>query len=200
MTPARKLKNFKSENPKIFEICNKFFDSGLKWAEHCFLPIAAGIAVVTIGEMDFNRAQEILISGGIQKAVELVCLNSWQRTKGVYRFHPEIYDEIRKTELENLPREMFFRLPEWCIFIELQGEDKVQGIEGFWSWIEHDINTDKFELRLLFLFKSGETFGVPILLDEDTLEGSFIIMRNMILILLQYLLKRLKLIPKKPIL
>lgn len=45
--------------------------------------------------------------------------------KGIYRFDPDIYKEVLNTPFTgDLPHEIFFNLPEWCVYIETPGQGK----------------------------------------------------------------------------
>ncbi len=52
----------------------------------------------------------------------LEALLRWRLTKGVYEFDPEIFDEVASTQLDGeLPIELFFRLPERCVYAKVPG-------------------------------------------------------------------------------
>ena len=47
---------------------------------------------------------------------------TWRMTQGIYRFHPEAYAALVQTPVTGaLPIEVFYQLPQWCVFIETPG-------------------------------------------------------------------------------
>lgn len=55
-------------------------------------------------------------------ARSLALLAGWRHTKGIYRFDPDVYQELINTPLDRaLPSERLLRLPEWCVAIETPG-------------------------------------------------------------------------------
>ena len=48
-----------------------------------------------------------------------ILLAPWRASKNVYRFDPDIYRALIQTPISShLPVELFFRLPEWAVYIE----------------------------------------------------------------------------------
>ena len=59
-------------------------------------------------------------------------LGTWRATQGIYRFDEDVYDAVVETPLAgDLPSDVLFRLPEWCVYVETKGmrlgDDKVLG-------------------------------------------------------------------------
>ena len=74
-------------------------------------------------------------------------------SQGVYRFDPDLYQAIVSTELNgDLPADLLTRLPEWCVYIELQG---TPDLHGFFVHLERDVDTLQMELRLLLDLDTG---------------------------------------------
>lgn len=100
-------------------------------------------------------------------------LAAWRVTQGVYRFHPELFKAVWETSLEGeLPVDLFFRLPEWCVYVETPGE-KFYGISlsGFFAHLEYDMNDGRRELRLLV--DTGAVLqGIPLHLSGRTIQGA----------------------------
>lgn len=55
-------------------------------------------------------------------------LAPWRVSKNVYRFDPDIYNSLIETPLRgNLPVELFFKMPEWAVYIETPDLDTYFG-------------------------------------------------------------------------
>jgi len=69
----------------------------------------------------------------------------------VYRFDPAVYESVRDTPLTgDLPCDVFYRLPEWCVYIETPDVQTAWGRQyGAWVHLEWDANTGRTELRLV---------------------------------------------------
>ena len=79
----------------------------------------------------------------------LAALGSWRVTQGVYRFDQDLYEAVRGTPIESdLPAEILYRLPEWCVYVKTPNMPGVH-LQGFFAHLEWDANTGRHELRLL---------------------------------------------------
>jgi hypothetical protein len=57
-----------------------------------------------------------------------ILLAPWRVSKNVYRFDPDIYRALIQTPIaSHLPTELFFRLPEWAVYIETPDLDTYFG-------------------------------------------------------------------------
>ena len=53
---------------------------------------------------------------------------TWRMTQGIYRFHPEANAALVETPVTGpLPIEVFYQLPQWCVFIETPGLISARG-------------------------------------------------------------------------
>lgn len=133
------------------------------WADWCYLPIGAGIAIATNND-DSRRPEAIM--NPISPCI-IVAGATWRLTKGVYRFDPELYNILIKQPMTgNIPSDALKRLPEWCVYVEMQDSE----IEGFWAHLEHDLSDDTAELRFVIMFKNGANTCLPIKLGNWTLK------------------------------
>lgn len=96
-------------------------------------------------------------------------LATWQVSKGIYRFDPNVAEEVIKTGIDGeLPSHLFERLPEYCIWV-----DPVCGLDGFFAHME--FNSEKNITTLRFVTHqvnaNGEdTFSsMPIDLNKPSL-------------------------------
>ena len=72
----------------------------------------------------------------------LASMYLWRKSKGVYRFSSEMYEELINQPLDcNLQMESFFRLPEWAVYIETPGlKVEEDNISGFIANIDYHID------------------------------------------------------------
>jgi hypothetical protein len=108
----------------------------------------------------------------------LAALAAWRVTQGIYRFDEQLYAELWKTPLNDIPPQIFRRLPEWCVYIELNEPPFC----GVLVHVNHDIydprqNRRPDQLRLLFLKiceveVQSKNIGV-ITLDKPTIGEGF---------------------------
>ena len=117
-----------------------------KWPSWCFLPLSAFYAIVSASKGADRLPIEL-----IPDVARLGAMGSWRVTQGVYRFDPAVYESVSSTPLTgDLPVDVFYRLPEWCIYIETPDVETALGRQyGAWVHLEWDANTGRTELRIL---------------------------------------------------
>jgi len=136
------------------------------WPAWCFLPMAAAVAIVTKGEDiesiqakiktivestkdDKERADRFAELGYSHISV-LGALAAWRVSQGIYVFDPDLFESVVDTPFEKLPSEVFYHLPEWCVYVEIpEAFQDRYGIRGFFVHLEYDPNSQKTELRFL---------------------------------------------------
>ncbi len=147
--PLQHLRQIKTKYPLIWEQVADFRarkGSDLPdWPDWCYLPLAAAHAIASGGgRIDPRQGIDIGAIGA---------LAAWRATKGIYRFDLDLFVNLIETPLTgHLPDELFERLPEWCIYIDLQGawsKFLEQRLFGFYAHLESDANSGRRELRLL---------------------------------------------------
>ncbi|MEW5920245.1 MAG: hypothetical protein AB1796_04675 [Bacillota bacterium] len=81
----------------------------------------------------------------------LGALAAWRVTQGIYRFDPDVYDAVIKTPVTgDLPHDILFNMPEWCVYIETPGMTFLGlPLVGFFSHLEYDAGDGRKELRLV---------------------------------------------------
>lgn len=100
----------------------------------------------------------------------LGALVAWRPTKGIYRFHPSLYESLIDTDLEgDVPSDVLLRLPGWAVFIETPPSVNMPfPIQGFWAYLSRLGKQD--ELELVGLWRPGANFqGGDIDPDRDVL-------------------------------
>lgn len=103
--------------------------TGPDWADWCYMPIAASMAVVQSHRGDMLADPAILTA-----------LATWRMTRGIYRFDPALLGAVIDTPLDTLPVDHLYRLPEWCVYVETP--DMLYGalrMHGFWAHLECDV-------------------------------------------------------------
>jgi hypothetical protein len=115
------------------------------WPDWCYLPLAGAYAIAEAEALTQGMtAHDVTLDVG-----NLGALIAWRQTKGVYRFDRELFEAIWNTPLDDkIPVEVFFRLPEWCVWVETPVEFNSTTSPGFFAYLEHDVNTGRPELRL----------------------------------------------------
>jgi hypothetical protein len=163
---AKRLEQYLAEAGKTYpgawkavEMLREDRGKGLPaWPDWCYLPMAGIIAIVSKGApIGVLRAQiQELATRKIGPAA-LMALASWRVTKGIYRFDPDLFRAVWETPLEgNLPKELLYRLPEWCVYLESPGADFLGSeLRGFFAHLEHDTNNKNTELRLVLDIEDG---------------------------------------------
>lgn len=120
------------------------------WPEWCWCPLAGSYAIVNQGKV---VPQEKILDISI-----LVALATWRITQGIYKFDSDLYKSLWETSLdEKLPIEVFYRLPEWCVYVESPAQYRWCRIllYGFFVHLEWDANSGRTELRFLFDTEKG---------------------------------------------
>lgn len=130
------------------------------WHDWCYLPLAASFAIVDAEAAKHNVP--------IQKAAadigNLGAILAWRMTKGIYKFDNELLEALWTTPLDgDLPVELFYRLPEWCCFLDVQKN----GMGGCFVYLEEDTNTGHSELRFSFVSNDGPLISFPLHLKKD---------------------------------
>jgi hypothetical protein len=103
---------------------------------------------------------------------KLNALATWRLSKGIYQFDKDLLNALISTPLHNMPVEIFYRIPEWCIYIQYKTHlDLInQDIEGFFFSLEYDVNNKSTELR--FVFDTGSDLMPFVLHLKNTLHES----------------------------
>ncbi|NMG64864.1 hypothetical protein GPA19_07890 [Azoarcus indigens] len=121
------------------------------WADWCYLPLAAAYAIVSGGGP--NRVPIRLMAD----VGALGALMAWRVTQGIYRFDPALYERLIDTPVSgDIPHEILYRLPEWCVYVETPGlQIAANPLHGFFAHLEDDPNNGRVELRLVLDAASG---------------------------------------------
>ena len=92
----------------------------------------------------------------------LAALAAWRQGRGIYRVDPELAEALASTYLDgDLPVDVLYRLPEWCVYISGIGAEA-------YAHLEWDVTHRRPELRLLLSAEEG-WLSVAVHLDRPTL-------------------------------
>lgn len=125
------------------------------WPSWCFMPLAGAYTIISLEaekqSMNIADKENIFLFNDVGI---IGALAAWRATQGIYRFDPDIYAEIIKTPLVgDLPHQILFNLPEWCVYIETPGMTITSiPMRGFFAYLEQDANSKRTELRFVFDF------------------------------------------------
>lgn len=140
---------------------------GVHWPDWCWCPISAATEVVRRRELDMQMT--------LGMPAIITALYAWQQGRGVYRFDLELFRALEQTsDTDDIPTDVFFRLPEWGIYLDLEplvanGAIEIEPFVGCFVHLEYDTSTHSAELRLVF--DTGEQLiPLPLHLDMATIK------------------------------
>ena len=130
------------------------------WADWCYCPMAAAYAVVS-GGGDNRVAIE-----NMDMVASMAAVAAWRMTKGIYRFDPTVRESLITTPLTgDLPIDVLFRLPEWCVYIETESMTYAGlNVKGFFVHLEDDVKIKRPELRFVMLTDDEKMSVVPVVI------------------------------------
>lgn len=91
----------------------------------------------------------------------LGALVAWRPTKGIFRFHPELYESLIDTDIVgDVPSDVLLRMPGWAVFIETPlSENLPLQLHGFWAYLSR-LGTQN-ELILVGLWREDQRLDGP---------------------------------------
>jgi len=168
--PITHLEMLGGEHPNAWLNIDKFRQGKGRdlpdWPEWCFLPMAAWIAIASDGgQVSFDE---------IECAQNLAAIGTWRYSQSIYRLDSDLYSALIDTVPKgNLPVDVFYRLPEWSLYIETPNLTWMgDTLFGFWVHLEFDINTQRHELRFLLDTNMGFA-SIPVHLGRWTITEAF---------------------------
>ena len=154
MNPFDRLLDFNKRYPESREVykrmqrwhlansdgSNTFFPSGLIYNECPSLVTA--LMSGQIESAEYN-AYDIKTKSLVEKFWGLFFFGAWRNTLGIYRMDADSCQQAMSASIPtDTPSNIFSRLPEWCVYIELPkntvvlnigGEQGQTYLEGFWA-------------------------------------------------------------------
>jgi hypothetical protein len=137
------------------------------WPPWCFFPIKQSYLLLKTYIKKFAL-------GDVNDIGVVAALATWRMTRGVYRFDETVYSEVTHTPAEGkLPVDVFFHLPEWCMYVETPGARFSEWeLAGFFAHLDRSssepLGCDS--LRLVLDTDHG-LVSIPIHLIEEGLEA-----------------------------
>ena len=116
------------------------------WPDWCYVPawhIERHIVAEGRASFPLERAYDPMI---------LSALCAWRMGKGIYRFDPDLLQELWETPVTGeIPGEILLRLPEWCVYLELPGRalGKDMPIQGCFAFVDWEPRFARAELCLI---------------------------------------------------
>lgn len=113
------------------------------WPNWCYIPMGGWHAIAmqhAPNPLEVSRLTSLFAA-----------LGAWRMTQGIYRFDPALYPALIETPISgDIPIDVLYQLPEWCIYIETPGlKLENTDVHGAWCHLEYDYNTKRHELRFL---------------------------------------------------
>jgi hypothetical protein len=172
LRPRQLLREIGKEYPNVWQNMKMFRAGKGKnlpgWPDWCYLPIAAGYAIVSQGS---GVEEPHLYPTKFSPAV-VTAAATWRVSQGVYRFDADLYNSLVSQPMDgNVPCEALLHMPEWCIYVETIGAHYFSNlIDGFWAHLESDANNGRMELRFVFFYANGALAQLPVHLGGWTVE------------------------------
>lgn len=138
------------------------------WPTWCAMPLSGVYSAL----MEEGGHKLLLGLTAVKELAPLGAAYIWAQTKQAFEFDSTLYDALTSQPLGgNIPKEALLRLPVPCVYISNQfALDEETVAEGFFAWLEYDVNAKWMELRLLFLLP-GTDDSLPFVCPlEGTLE------------------------------
>lgn len=154
----RRLADYSRAYPNAWEQAEMFRnEADADWPAWCYLPMGGWYSIIC----DQNDVDRLTIESDLADLAPLTAMGAWRYTQGIYRFNATLFDELSKTsDVGTLPADVLLRLPEWCVYVELpEGFDHgLDVLHGFFAYLEHDMNSERKELRFV-LDQDGPLFS-----------------------------------------
>lgn len=155
-TPLPLVRLWRKMVPDCYEQidrCRAAKDDGeMHWPDYCILPINAAYTYLrySLGWTDAAAAAD---------CAELTACWLWRQAKVIYRFDLALaetlagqVEDVRDTD--TLPTDLLMHLPYPCIYAKAPG--LLECTDGFWAWIDYDINRNAPELRIQWVLDGYE--------------------------------------------
>ncbi|MFH1114468.1 MAG: hypothetical protein V1792_11150 [Pseudomonadota bacterium] len=176
LPPERQLALIAKQFPTLWkEVDACRAERSRSWPAWCFLPRDELAAIIeprlpTMVSDDQRDRQLTWLKMATTVIPRRVC-------GGVYRFDPDIYESLIKTSIRGqLPVDLFYKLPQWAVYIETPGRDTYYGVksEGFVASLNFSARDEgEVMLNMLSLFDETEFFTEWLFLKEGfTIEES----------------------------
>lgn len=137
------------------------------WPDWCWVPVSVVADMLAAGLADGPSPppNEMSRDASALEAASMTAVAAWRQTQGVYRFDPDVLDELWRTPASgDLPADVLERLPEWCVYIETPARAAFyQRLAGFYASLDFDTTNGRRSLRLVLDTDAG-LLPVPVIL------------------------------------
>lgn len=131
--------------------CRAAKDNGeMDWPDYCQLPINAAYTYLVYG---FGLSDADAAAG----CAELTACWTWRQNKIIYSFDGDMTaalaeqaEDVKDSDV--LPADLLMHLPYHCIYIKAPG--LLEHMDGFWAWMDFDVNRNGPELRIQWVFET----------------------------------------------
>jgi hypothetical protein len=145
-----------------------------QWPDWCYLSTTAGPFLIQHVCPFGNEPSKFHSFDSVECFSRMVVpLATWRVTQGIYRIDPDVAEAVWNTPIDGqLPVELLFHLPEWCVYIETPGRTLSTGkrLEGFFAHLNTGFSYDDPELHLLLDDPGGILHSIAVPLSASTLE------------------------------
>lgn len=156
MRPKRHLEYYSKLYPSAWKQVDQFRAGRGKalpfWPDWCFMPLSGAYAIVSMEAeaqgIDITSEQGLPLANDVGI---IGALAAWRVTQGVYRFDPDVYRAVIDAPITgDLPHNVLFNLPEWCVYIETPDLQFFNlRLSGFFAYLEYDPGNARKELRFV---------------------------------------------------
>ena len=131
-------------------------DGEIQWPDYCQLPIGAAFTLL-------QDQEGLSVQQAAAGAAELTACWMWRRSKIVYSFDQDLAQALAEQaedveDTDVLPCQLLMHLLYPCIYIK--APNMLEHTDGFFAWIEYDMDRAAPELRIQWLLASME-YSVP---------------------------------------
>ncbi len=140
------------------------------WPVWCYLPMEHWWTIARRHWPNQQATVETVMDFG-----RLAALGAWRITQGIYRFDPDLYAALISTPLTgDLPDDLLYRLPEWCVYVETPGLTfDGRPLLGVYAHLDHAPHDGHIELRLVLDSESDlRLLPVPVRLGHGSLRNA----------------------------
>lgn len=165
--PEELMRELVKKYPKLTPKINEVITSGDRkaWPPEVLIPFVGWASIYKKYYPEAKGSLEDMI-----KVSDLMCVGTWRYSQGIYRLNSDLLKSLEfTTDLpNNIPLNVFTRLPEWCLYLDVQIPLAEIPTYGYFILLDWDQRVEKCELRIVADTETGLT-AIPITLAEEPL-------------------------------
>lgn len=154
--PVQHVAHFARHYPGIWKDVDGLVEERGKafpyWPKWCFLPSSVlDTAVAQAGKKPWINDSEDKRAVARTIGRQVAALATWRLTKGIYRVDRTVLDDLWETPIsQEIPADVLFHIPEWCIYIETPGKEFFkQEMLGCFVYLDYDFEHGGMRLQFL---------------------------------------------------